>query len=150
MKVKIELDPAPRVIKRLGLSKDGDVQRFVTSDVMRRIQRYMPYRSGNMIKRMIANTNINKPEIVIPGPEARMLYFGKVMVDPKTGKAGFLTDDGWKSRKGVKKVVSSRDIEYTKTKNPLAGPYWERRMKAAEMNAISASVRRYIKTKKGG
>ena len=73
-----------------------------------------------------------------------MLYHGKVMVDPQTGAAGFLTADGWKSRKGVKKSISNRDIEYTTTKNPEAGPYWDRRTKAADMPAMAREMQAYI------
>lgn len=149
MKVKVQIDPAPRIMKRLGVTKDGDIQRAFTAEVLKRIQKYMPFRTGETIKTMIAQTNINKPEIVVDVPYARFLYYGKLMVDPETGKAGIPIDDGFISRKGVEKVKSDRDITYTTTKNPKAGPYWERRMMAAEKNAILASMRAYVK-KKGG
>ena len=78
-----------------------------------------------------------------------MLFYGKVMVDSKTGVAGFLTDDGWKSRKGSTKIPTGRDIQYTTTKNPEAGPYWDRRLKAAELPAMTKELQAYI-DKKGG
>lgn len=147
MNIKIEINPTPAILKAHGLDKNGAVQRFHTQKVMDRIQRYMPYRSGAMIKRMIAATNINNPLIIIPGPEVRMLYYGKVMVDPVTGAAGFLTKYGWRSRPDVPKVLSNRDINYTKTKNPLAGPYWDKRLLAAERDAMVADLERFIKTR---
>lgn len=124
MKVRVELNPAPRIIKRLGLSKDGDVQRFFTSEVLRRIQKYMPYRTGETIKLTIAQTDINKPEIVTDEPQARYLFYG-------VSKAG-------------------KPLNYTRTKNYDAGPRWDRALATAEKEAISASVRNYIKVKKGG
>lgn len=145
MRVSVKINPASKVLKDHGLNASGDVQMFHTQNVLRRIQKYMPYRSGYMIKRMIAATDIRKPQIVVPGPEARMLYHGKVMVDPKTGAAGFLTEDGWKSRRGVPKVVSNRDIQYTKTKNPEAGPYYDRRLVAAELPVMREELQSYIK-----
>lgn len=147
MNVKIDINPTPMILKAHGLDKNGAVQKFHTQNVLRRIQRYMPYRSGMMIKRMIAATDINKPLIVIPGSEVRVMYHGKLMVDPVTGAAGFLTKYGWRSRPGIPKVLSSRDINYTKTKNTLAGPYWDKRLLAAERDAMVADLERYIKTR---
>ena len=144
MSVKVTINPASQILRDHGLNSGGHVQRFHTSNVLRRIKRYMPYRSGMLIKKTVAATDIAKPLIVTPGPEARMLYHGKVRVDPKTGKAGFLTDDGWKSRRGVAKVPSNRDLVYTTSKNAQAGPYWDRRLKAAEMPVITRELQNYI------
>ncbi len=144
MSAKVTINPVSQILREHGLNPGGHVQRFHTSNVLRRIKRYMPYRSGMLIKKTVAATDIAKPLIVTPGPEARMLYHGKVMVDPKTGKAGFLTDDGWKSRRGVAKVPSNRDLVYTTSKNAQAGPYWDRRLKAAEMPVITRELQNYI------
>lgn len=144
MKTTVKMEPTQKIIRNLGLDQRGAVQKFWTATVLRRIQKYMPYRTGETIKLTVAQTDINKPEIVTDTPYARMLYYGKVMVDPKTGKAGFLTENGWMSRKGVKKVPSGRNIEYTKTKNQQAGPYWDRRLKAAEMQSMEQELQSYI------
>lgn len=55
---------------------------------------------------------------------ARNLFHGKVMVDPKTKAAGFMTKGGWRSRKGVKKIVSDREYNYSTDKNPNAQKEW--------------------------
>ena len=144
MKTTVKMEPTRKILRNLGLDQRGAVQKFWTSTVLRRIQKYMPYRTGETIKLTVAQTDINKPEIVTDTPYARMLYYGEVMVDPKTGKAGFLTENGWMSRKGVKKVPSGRNIEYTKTKNQQAGPYWDRRLKAAEMQSMEQELQSYI------
>ncbi len=144
MRTMVRINSASQILRNHGLDAGGDVQKFWTITVMRRMQRRMPYRSGLLIKRMLAATDLSKPLIVIPGPEVRMLYHGKVMVDPETGTAGFLTADGWKSRKGVKKSISNRDIEYTTTKNPEAGPYWDRRTKAADMPVMARELQAYV------
>lgn len=144
MRTIVRLNSASQILRNHGLDAGGDVQKFWTVTVMRRMQRRMPYRSGLLIKRMLVATDLSKPLIVIPGPEVRMLYHGKVMVDPKTGAAGFLTVDGWKSSKGVKKSISNRDIEYTTTKNPEAGPYWDRRTKAADMPVMVRELQAYV------
>lgn len=145
MQAYLEMNSVNRILKDKGLDVSGDTQRFHTQNVLRRIIKYMPYRTGATIKLTIAQTNIAKPEIVTDTPYAKMLYYGKVMVDPKTGAAGFLTANGWRSRRGVPKLQSSRDIEYTKTKNPKAGPYWDRALSANEGRALAQELQNYIK-----
>ena len=46
-------------------------------------------------------------------------------------------------------MVTDRDLVYTKTKNPQAGPYWDRALKAAEMPAMQADLQRYVNRKAG-
>lgn len=143
--VRVDMKPVKQIMKRLGIDAQGDVQQFHTANVRRRIQKYMPYRSGATIKLMIVQSPVEEPRLNINVPYARMLYHGKVMVDPKTGAAGFLTENGWRSRKGVPKVVSGRDIQYDKTKNPRAGPFWDRRLVAAEGAQMSAELQDYVR-----
>ena len=56
---------------------------------------------------------------------------------------------GWRSRKGVNKVESERPITYTKTKNPLAGPYWDRALKANETAVMQRELQSYVNRKAG-
>ena len=89
MSAKVTINPVSQILQDHGLNPGGHVQRFHTSNVLRRIKRYMPYRSGMLIKKTVAATDISKPLIVTPGPEARMLYHGKVMVDQKPENPDF-------------------------------------------------------------
>ena len=129
MKAKLKMNPVSQIIRDHGLNKSGDVQKFHTQNVSRRIQKYMPYRTGSTIKLMIAQTDINKPEIVTDTPYAKYLFYGYAM----EGKAP--------------KRVTDRPLNYTKTKNPQAGPRWDRALVAAEVNALAADLQRYIKRK---
>ena len=147
--IKVNMGPVQKILDGLGVTARGDVQRFHTANVRRRIQKYMPYRSGAAIKLMIVQSPVDDPFIHVDAPFARMLYHGKVMVDPKTKAAGFLTENGWRSRKNVKKVVSSRDIAYDKTKNPQAGPLWDRRLVAAEGAAMQQDLQNYVDRRAG-
>lgn len=137
--VKLFLNPVSQILREKGLSVSGDVQRFHTQNVMRRIVKYMPYRTGGTIKLTIAQTNIHKPEIVTDAPCGKFLFYGKVMVGIHSGSA-------W-AHKGEPKKVTSRDLKYTKTKNPQAGPRWDRALSAAEGAAMAADLQRYIKWK---
>lgn len=144
----LEMHSPERILMDKGLAPDGDVQTFHTQNVLRRIQKYMPMGSGMTIKVTIAQTDIRKPRIVTNTPYARFLFNGKLMVDPVTGVAGFMTPNGWRSRKNVPKVESSRPISYNKSKNPLAGPRWDQHLIAAEGHALSADLQAYINHKK--
>ena len=143
--VRVDMRPVKQIMARLGIDAKGDVQRSHPANVLRRIQRYMPYRSGATISLMIVQSPVDEPFIHVNVPYARMLYHGKVMVDPKTGAAGFLTSNGWRSRRGVDKVASGRDIQYDRSKNPRAGPFWDRRLAAAEGAVLSAELQAYVR-----
>ncbi len=143
-RIKVDMSPVGTIMKRLGVTAQGDVQRFHTKNVRHRIVRYMPYRSGATIKLMIVQSPADEPFIHVNVPYARMLYYGKVMVDPVTHAAGFLTPNGWRSRKGVPKVASGRDIQYDKTKNPEAGAHWDRRLVASEGEVMRQELQDYV------
>ena len=139
--ITFEMQPIKAMLAKKGISPTGAVQAQLTNIVNRRITRYMPFRTGTLIKlkRVISPT-----EIEVLGPYARYQYYGKVMVDPKTGAAGFLTPEGWRSRRGASKVLTDHDLEYDTTKNPLAGPYWDRKLVAAEGKAIVAELQAFV------
>lgn len=129
--VRLQLKPLSQIRGRMGIDPGGDVQRFHTQNVLRRIVKYMPYRTGATIKITVAQTDINKPFIVTDTPYAKYLYYGKAMA----GRAP--------------KSVTNRDLVYTKTKNPLAGPFWDRALVAAEGAVLKRELQAYI-NRKGG
>ena len=140
----LTMKDANQIIRDKGLDPGGDAQAFHTMNVLRRIKKYMPFLSGSLYKMTQIQTDIRKPEIITDAPQAEFLYHGKVMIDPKINAAGFMTSEGWRSRKGSTKVVTSRNLEYTKTKNPAAGPYWDRELSAAEGAALAADLQRFM------
>ena len=144
----LEMNSVGQILKDKGLNETGDVQQFHTANVLRRIKRYMPFVSGMTYKITVAQTNIKKPEIVTNTPYAKYLFYGKVMIDPKLGIAGFMTPEGWRSRKGCVKVRTGRNLQYTRTKNPQAGPRWDRTLSANEGRAMTADLQRYLNRRK--
>lgn len=130
-RISVNMRPVNQILQAKGLTAGGDVQWFHTANVLRRIVKYMPYREGMLIKQTVASSPISKPYIVVPGPAARYLYYGKVMV----GKAP--------------KAVTNKNLIYTNSKNPLAGPFWDRRLKAAEGRVLQTELQRYVNRKAG-
>lgn len=152
MKVKLHLPSAAQIIHAKGLAADGAVQMFHTQNVLRRIKKFMPYRSEGhpFYKITVAQTDIRKPEIVTDTPYAKYLFHGKVMIDPKINAAGFMTPEGWRSRKKCVKVLTNRDLQFFKGKNPQAGPRWDKALSANEGKAMAADLQRFIDKRSGG
>lgn len=83
------------------------------------VQKYMPKGmsgTGGLISMTNALNNTVSGKVYMYPPDSKYghyQYMGEVYVDPVTHAAGFLTDDGWKSRKNVKKVPSGRALKYS-------------------------------------
>lgn len=145
-KIQVDMKPVRVVLSRLGVTPDGDVQAQATKIVAHRLTRYMPFRSGALATKLKI---IKSPtEIEVLGPYAHYQYEGVVWADPVTGAAGFLTANGWRSRRGVPKVETSRPLDYDRSSNPEAGPHWDRRLIAAEGEAVAADIQAYIENRR--
>lgn len=86
-RVKVDMRPVRAILKAKGLTVDGDVQRFHTSNVLRRIVKYMPYRTGATIKLTQTQTVVNEPRIITAGPACQIHLFrqGHGRVSSETG-----------------------------------------------------------------
>lgn len=128
IRVRVKMKPVNTILTRMGVKPDGDVQMFVTNTVNRRITRYMPFRSGALSTKLKHIKSATEIEVL--GPYARYQYYGKVMEGP------------------TPKAVTDRDLKYDKTKNPLAGPFWDRRLIVNEGAQIAGEVSRYVSGRK--
>ena len=79
---------------------------------------YVPFRTGSLNSRTVVVGNT----VIYPGPYARFLYYGKVMVDPETGST-------WAPLGGTK-VLTDRDLVFTKDFHGDAQAYWFEASKA--------------------
>lgn len=146
-RIKVDMKPVNTILTRLGVNKTGDVQMQVTRIINQRITRYMPFRSGALATKL---KYIKSPtEIEVLGPYARYQYYGKAMVDATTGKGPmFIPGVGYRYRKGAVLKATDRDLEYDTTKNQKAGPFWDKRLMAAEGDQIAAEVQEYVDRRK--
>lgn len=76
--------------------------------------------------------------IVYPGPYARYLYYGKVMVDAATGKGPMriVSEDGTeviRFRKGAKLRPTDRDLKIQRSMHPKAQSHWFEASKAKNL-----------------
>ena len=74
---------------------------------------------------LMNRTRVIGNSIVYPGPYARYLYFGKLMVDPNTGSTY--------APKGGTKVVTDRDLVFNQIMHPQAQAHWGEASKAQNL-----------------
>lgn len=84
----------------------------LAQQVMKDTTPFVPALTGSLTQRTRVIGNV----VIYPGPYARFLYNGKLMVDPATGSAY--------APKGGHKVVTDRDLVFTKTMHPQAQAHW--------------------------
>lgn len=83
---------------------------------------YVPALTGSLNER----TQVIGNSIIYPGPYARYLYYGKLMVDPETGSA-------WAS-KGATKVETNKNLVFTQEMHPQAQAHWFEASKAQNID----------------
>ena len=135
----LEIDVNAILAKR-GLQDTGRVQQHIDEACMRYMAPYMPFETGVLESSMRLNTVPGTGKIVTATPYARYLYYGKLMVDPITGKGAFhdpISGRFW-SRPNTPKVMDpkGRELEYSQSAHPKAGKLWFERMKADHLADI--------------
>lgn len=120
--ISLKMKSINKMLKEKGFGEGGHIQRFHTANVLRRIVKYMPFRSGMTIKVSIIQTDINKPFLRTNTPFAQKLFKGK--------------------RK------NGAPINYGKSKNPKAGPRWDLALIAAEGAVLQAELQAEIDRRK--
>ena len=147
-RIKVEMKPVDTILTRIGVDKNGDVQMQVTRIINNRITKYMPFRTGALATK---SKRIKSPtEIEVAAPYALYMYYGKVMVNSKTGKGpAFIPGVGYRYRKGTVLKATERDLNYDLTKHPKAGPFWDRRMMDSESAQIAHDIQVYV-NRRGG
>jgi hypothetical protein len=104
-------------------------QYLLDSQIMDDMVPFMPMRDGLFIAQTRARSQAiaGTGQVVAAAPPfARVLYEGKVMIDPLTGSP-------W-ARKGAKKVGTDRPLKYSKESHPQAQAHWFEATKRKNLN----------------
>jgi hypothetical protein len=112
-------------------------QKFVDSEVIRRMAPYTPMDKGGLYKSPIIGSKIGSGEIHQNMPYAKYQYYGKVMVSVRTRSA-------W-AKSGEKKVLTNVDLVYSKMRHPKAGKMWFEVMKTNDKDDIQRGMRKYMR-----
>lgn len=100
-------------------------------------QPFVPMLTGSLTQR----TRVVGNDIIYPGPYARFLYYGKVMIDPNTGSTY--------APKGGTKVVTDRNLVFNHTAHPQAQAHWCEASKAQNIDKWARVAQKAVK-KYGG
>ena len=150
--IEVRMPEAGVVLENHGLSPGGAAQRFFTNELMRLSDPYVPMR--NSVLKNSARVSDEGDAIIYETPYARYLWYGKVMVDPKTGKACMVFTDKatgnvvFYSRKDVQKVLTDRDIKYHG--GGLRGSKWVERCWIDNKDALCKATEDFINSGRGG
>lgn len=93
---------------------------------------YVPHEKGRLEKAIIRN---NGRQIIYKKPYARYLWHGKLMLAPN--------GSSW-AKKGEKKHVVDKDLNFDQSVNPYAGKYWFLRSKNSNLNKWVNDLKRLI------
>lgn len=145
MATTVKLRPGKEIAAQLGIAPGGHVQKFYAQRVAAHMRHYLPFRASNSfgaaLDRGIAPDGRS---ITIDLPYARYLYRGKLMVGERTRSSWARADE--------KKVLAipEKNLQYTKTHNARAGPYWDRQLIQNDMPSIISELQAYMKGKGNG
>lgn len=132
-------------IRKLGLEEKGRVQQVVTNEVLRLSSSYIPFDQGGLQ----ASGRIENGTDIVWGGEAalyaRYQWNGIVYEDPELHCAGFrVKDGGWRSRKDVEKVPTSRKLQYQG--GPQRGDHWvDKMMQNGGREKVEKAAREAVK-----
>lgn len=104
------------------LAEGGDkAEHIVAIQIQKDTSPFVPALTGALDQRtrVVGNT------VIYPGPYARFLYHGKVMVDPETGSSY--------AKKGGTKVVTDKDLVFNKSMHAQAQANWFEASKAQNL-----------------
>lgn len=134
MELKVEMKNVDQLIRERGLQLYGPVQKDIDQNCIKFMDPYTPRINGALIKSATLGTVIGSGKIEQAAPQTRYLYYGKLMVSSITGSSY--------AKEGESKVLTDKDLEYSKAENPNAGPLWFERMKEDRKEDILRSAQK--------
>lgn len=102
----------------LGCSK---AEHLVAQQVAKDTAPFVPALTGSLTQR----TRVEDSKVIYPGPYARFLYYGKLMVDPITGSSY--------APKGGTKVLTDKNLVFSQAMHPQAQAHWFEASKAQNL-----------------
>ncbi len=108
-------------------------EHIVAQQVAKDTSPFVPMVTGSLDIR----TRVDESNVIYPGPYARYLYYGKVMVDPNTGSAY--------APKGGTKVVTDRNLVFNQTVHPQAQDHWFEASKAQNLEKWERVAEKAVK-----
>lgn len=106
----VKFDPSP-IVAKLTNNREKAAH-AIAVQAQKDTEPFTPALTGSMSQR----TRVIGNEIIYPGPYARYLYYGKLMVDPNTGSAF--------APKGQHKVLTDKNLVFNTSMHGQAQSHW--------------------------
>lgn len=120
LKFKVHMDGLSSIPERIA-SASEKAEHLVAIQVRKDTSPYVPALTGSLDQR----TRVDGGNVIYPGPYARYLYGGKLMVDPETGSSY--------AKKGSTKVLTEKDLVFNKAMHVQAQSHWFEASKAENL-----------------
>lgn len=124
VKLTVETKRFAREMGRVGQRMAGVSPRaahILAVQMAKDTEQYVPALTKSLSNR----TRVDGDAIIYPGPYARFLYNGKLMIDPNTGSA-------W-APKGAAKTVTGKDLNISTAVHGKAQSHWFEASKAQNL-----------------
>lgn len=134
LQVSVYTDIDVEVAKKLA-SATNQAEHALAVEIAKDTEPFAPAQTLSLSNR----TKVSGNSIVYPGPYARYLYYGKVMVDAATGKGPMriVADDGTeviRFRKGATLTPTDRPLNIRQDVHPQAQSHWLEGSKAQNLS----------------
>lgn len=120
LKITVHTDIDAAIAKKLAVASTK-AEHVVAVQAAKDISPYVPMLTGSLNVR----TQVEGGNIIYPGPYARYLYYGKLMVDPNTGSSY--------APKGGTKVLTDKNLVFNQASHPQAQDHWFEASKAENL-----------------
>lgn len=132
LKITVNMDGLSGLNEKIRDASDKAAH-IVAVQAMKDTRPYVPMRTGSLDTR----TKVVGNKIIYPGPYARFLYNGLLMVDPNTGSPF--------AQKGVTKVATDKPLQYTKDFHKNAQAFWFEASKAQNLEKWKRVAEKAVK-----
>lgn len=143
MKANVKVNIDPKLIARRAPKADH----ILAIQVQKDTEKFVP--ASGAPSGLSSRTQVREGKIIYPGPYARYLYNGKVMVDSATGKGPRPITDAsgmvfFRFKKGATLRATDRNLVFTKATHEDAQDHWFEASKALNLDKWLRVYRRAL------
>lgn len=121
---ELYLEPDSVIEANLGIEENGPVHAYFTAQCARYMDRFVPFREGNLARTVVDEYGVINEENVTTDTIAYMQEYAEYVYY------------------GISK--NGNDLNYTKDMHPDAGPYWDEEMWSVYEEQITKEVQKYL------
>lgn len=129
LKISVHTDMSAALAEKLAAASTA-AEHAVAVRVANDTEPYVPALTKSLVNR----TKVKGGYIIYPGPYAKFLYYGKLMIDPETGSS-------W-ARENATKVVTGKNLKFNTSKHSKAQAHWFEASKAQNLDKWKETARK--------